>query len=391
MVTLDEALQIVWENCDRLETESVSLVDSVGMVLAQDVFSDVNVPPFNKSAMDGFACRKADLPGPLNVLETIAAGQLPAIPVEAGSCSRIMTGAAVPDGADTVIMIEHTQTDKQGRVLFLKDKSRSNICEVGEDIRIGSKVLSCGTLLTPAHIAVLAGAGLNEVLVVRRPKVAVMPTGSELVEPSDFPEKGKIRNSNGPQMVTQLRQMGFSVEYLGIVKDSALETRSAIEQAFEHKDVLIVSGGVSVGDFDLVPQILVDMGFELLTTVVATKPGKHTLFAKKGTKYVLGLPGNPVSSFVQLEVVGRALLFGLMGYRWQPLRLPVELGEAFSRKKGERFELKPVVLTEDGQVMQFDYHGSAHIHALTMANALLEIPLGKTEFKKGERAYARPI
>ncbi|GET20230.1 molybdopterin molybdotransferase MoeA [Prolixibacter denitrificans] len=391
MISIDEALQIVRNNAEVLGIESVGMPEATGRVLAEDVFSDVNMPPFNKSAMDGYACRKEDLSGSLKVLGEIPAGSFQTFTIGQGECVKIMTGAPVPESADVVIMKEYVEILDNDHIRYTKTSGSSNICLLGEDVQKGDKVLSAGTLIRPEHIAVLAGVGKTTVDVCRRPKVAVMTTGSELVEPTEKPSAGQIRNSNGPQMVAQLRSMNFPVEYSGIVEDTPEATQLAIQNALLENDVILLSGGVSVGDYDFVPQVLKELGFTILTTVMAAKPGKHTLFARKGKKHVLGLPGNPVSSYVQLEVIGKELLYNLMGTSFTPFRIKARLAVDFKRKKNNRYEFLPVIISPFGEVELLPYHGSAHIHALTGANALMEIPVGISEISKGESVYVRPL
>ncbi|WP_194831074.1 gephyrin-like molybdotransferase Glp [Prolixibacter sp. SD074] len=391
MISIDEALQIVQDNAEVPGIESVGMPEAAGRVLAEDVFSDVNMPPFNKSAMDGFACRKEDLPGPLKVLGEIPAGSFQTFTIGEGECVKIMTGAPVPASADTVIMKEFVEILDNNHIRYTKNGGSSNICLLGEDVQKGDKVLSAGILVRPEHIAVLAGVGKTTVKVYRRPKVAVMTTGSELVEPGEVPTAGQIRNSNGPQMVAQLQSMNLPVQYLGIVEDTPEATKLAIQKALQENDVILLSGGVSVGDYDFVPEVLKALGFTILTTVMAAKPGKHTLFARKGKQYVLGLPGNPVSSYVQLEVVGKELLYRLMGTSFSPFRIKGRLAVDFRRKKSNRYEFLPVIISPSGEVELLLYHGSAHIHALTGANALMEIPVGVNEIDKGESVYVRPL
>jgi molybdopterin molybdotransferase len=391
MITIEKALEIIRLNVEPLEKEEVDLSNVLGRVLGEDIFSDVNVPPFNKSAMDGYACRKADLPGPLKVMEEIPAGKSPTKKIITGCCAKIMTGAEVPQGADTVIMKEFVEVTEGGTVMHLKEGGKSNICLLGEDIKEGDKILSAGTLIKAEHIAVLAGGGCSKVNVYKQPTVGIIATGSELVEPSVYPAKGQIRNSNGPQMVAQLVEMGLNVNYYGIVKDTLKDTHLSVSKAIEKNDVVILSGGVSVGDYDFVPQVLEEMGFEFLTTEISAKPGKHTLFARKGNKYVLGLPGNPVSSYVQLIITGKELLYGLQGYSYKPLRMRVRMSSPFGRRKTNRYEFVPVNINDKGEAELLSYHGSAHVHSLVFANALMEIPEGINKIEEGELVYVRPF
>jgi molybdopterin molybdotransferase len=391
MIPFEEAYQIIRTSVVPLEKETVLLADSQNRILAEEIVSDVNIPPFNKAAMDGFACRRSDLPGPLRIVDEIPAGKFPTVEIKESECARIMTGAPIPVGADVVFMVEYHEIQPDGSVIFTRDKTASNICLLGEDVKEGDVVLPKGTLIQPQEIAILAGAGKTHVDVFRRPIVGVISTGSELVEPNILPAAGQIRNSNGHQMVAQLKRMGMVGEYFGIVPDSQEELRKAIHSAMKMIDVLFISGGVSVGDYDFVPLVLQELEFEILITSIATKPGKHTLFARKEGKYVLGFPGNPVSSFVQLETVGRELLCSLMGNQPKLLKFKCVLLDDYHRKASDRLEFLPVQITETGKVKLLPYNGSAHIHVLSNANAIMEIPIGVKQIEQGDLVSVRPL
>ena len=391
MKEFKDAIKIIRENSLPLGTEKVLLADSLNRILAEDIVSDVNIPPFNKAAMDGFACKRADLPGPLTIVEEIPAGKYPEKEIKNGECARIMTGAPIPSGADVVFMVEYHEIETDGSVIFTRDQTANNICLLGEDVKLGDVVLEKGTRIRAEEIAILSGSGNPGVNVYLRPRVGVLSTGSELVEPYIVPKAGQIRNSNGHQMIAQLTQMGMVAEYFGIVADTKEEISGKIQSALKLTDVLFVSGGVSIGDYDFVPQVLQDLGFDILITSIATKPGKHTLFAKKGDKYVLGFPGNPVSSFVQLEYIGKELLYSLMGHHPEFLTIKSVFIDDYERKRGDRLEFLPVEITTTGKVKLLPYNGSAHIHALSKANALMEIPIGVTQIEKGDLVNVRPL
>lgn len=391
MIEFHEAIDTIRKAVLPLACETVSLGDSLYRVLAEDIISDLDLPPFNKASMDGFACRRADLPGPFSIVEDIPAGKFPKKQIKTGECARIMTGAPVPDGADMVFMVEHHEIQPDGSVMFTHGKSSDNICFLGEDVKKDTMVLAKGSFIHPQEIAILAVAGKSNVLVFKKPKVGVLSTGSELVEPYMHPKPGQIRNSNGPQMMAQLAQMGANAEYFGLIHDTQEEILGKIQTALKFTDVLFISGGVSVGDYDFVPQVLQELDFEILITSIATKPGKHTLFARKENKYVLGFPGNPVSSFIQLEFIGKELLYGLMGYSSKTSRFKTVFIDDFHRKSADRLEFLPVKINESGKVELLPYNGSAHIHALLNANALMEIPIGVKKIEKGDQVHVRPL
>ena len=320
MLEIHEAQQIVLRTVSRMPIVEAPLSDALGLVLAEDVAADADTPPFDKSAMDGFAVRFADLaelPATLEVVETIPAGRMPQCEVGAGQASRIMTGAPIPGGADTVVMVEHTEAvDSDGGVERVRidraPKQGANICRRGEDIRCGTPALLAGTCIRPAEVALLAALGAARPKVYRRPTVAVLATGDELVEADKPIDGARIRNSNSPALHARLSQLGVPVRVLGIACDVADELKQSILEGLK-SDVLMISGGVSMGSFDLIPGVLVECGVELLFEKVAVKPGKPTVFGRHSSGYVFGLPGNPVSTLVIAELFAIPALKQMMG------------------------------------------------------------------------------
>ena len=391
MISLKEAIALANSAARILGTEPVNFLNSTNRILAQDVFADADMPPFNKSAMDGFACRRADLGQELILLEIIPAGHTPTQTVGVGQCSKIMTGAQVPEGADTVFMVEYAEETTSGKIRFTGEKTNPNICIQGEDLKKGELVLKSGTLLKPQHIAILASVGCTTPEVYRTPLAGIISTGSELVNPDQKPGLSQIRNSNGPQLFAQAKKAGFETNYYGIVPDNELQTQQMIEKSVSENDVTILSGGVSVGDFDFVPQIILKLGFEIHFSKISIKPGMHTTFASKGNKYIIGLPGNPVSAFIQFEVFVLPFLRKLMNYEQAPIEFPIPMSHDFRRKKSDREECLPVLITPENEVQLVNYHGSAHIHAYHQAFGFISIPAGKTEILKGEILHVRPL
>lgn len=391
MIPYEEAFETIINNSRTLGKEQVNFRNSLNRVLAENVYSDINMPPFNKSAMDGYACRKSDLANPLEVIETIAAGVWPKKIVGKNQCAKIMTGAPLPKGADTVIMVEYTENIDANHIIFTKKDTKPNICITGEDIKSGDKLLRKGTLIKPKHIPVMATAGATDITVYKQPRVAVISTGDELVEPEETPGLSKIRNSNAWQLMAQTQALGIPSEYLGISHDSLEETQGMLQQALHNADVVILSGAVSMGDYDFVPLALKESGFDIRFHGVATKPGKKTIFATNNKKWVVGVPGNPVSSFVQFELLIKPLLMGIMGNYYKPTfyRLPIAID--YKRKNAKRKSFEPVVINPDGKVTPVAYHGSAHINALSYSDGLMAVEIGQTQILKGELVDVRPI
>ena len=389
MITFDEALAILLSSARPLPTERVSLFEANLRVLAEDIVSDMDMPPFDKSAMDGYACRRADLAqSTLRIIEEIPAGIWPTQDILPGTCARILTGAPVPTGADCVIMQEQTTRDGD-TVRILEPGTAGNICRKAEDIRSGDCILRAGERITPAHIAALAAVGIAHPKVSRRPRVAVLATGDELVEPSVAPKPGQIRNSNGWQVCAQVNAMGAVADYRGIVGDRKDTLRTALEGAMAEADVLMISGGVSTGDFDLVPGMLDTLGFTIHFDSIAMQPGRPTLFGRKGNLYCCGLPGNPVATYVGFELLFKPFLLRLMGHAYHPLIIEAKLGMSLRRRKANRQTFIPVRLTAPDRALPIDYHGSAHINAMTYSDGVIDFPLGTTEIHEGSTVRVR--
>ncbi len=391
MISFEDALNIILTDVRPTGTERIGFNNALFRVLAQDVFSDVDMPPFDKAAVDGFACRRADLDSELELLEIIAAGQIPSKVVSKGKCIKVMTGAIVPQGADTVIMVEHTQETRPGFLRFTATITSPNIAYKAEDVKSGDKVWGKGMQILPQHVAIFASVGCVNPIVARQPRVAILSTGDELVEPDQIPGTAKIRNSNGFQLVAQVKAAHCISNYMGIIPDDEHATDQAIAKALAENDMVILTGGVSMGDFDFVPKIMLKNNVEILFQKVAVKPGRPTVFGRTKSSYIFGLPGNPVSSFINFEVFVKPLLYKMMGMDWKPLSFELPMGVDFHRKTADRVEFLPVNIEETGHVVPVRYHGSAHIHAVCFANALICIPKGINEIKKGALVNVRPI
>lgn len=389
LIPYQEALDLILASSGTLSEETVDLKHAPGRVLAQNVYYDSDLPPFDKSAMDGYACRAEDLGKELQILETIYAGHAPIHTIGQNQCAKIMTGGVVPEGADCVFMKEDAQIRHKDRVVCLPGKSARNICYMGEDVKKGDQALAGGTLITSRHIPLLAGAGIYKPTVFRLPRVALFSTGSELVEVDQTPLPHQIRNSNGPQLLSQLDATGIPGDYRGIIRDSAEETEEKLLEVRGKTDLIILSGGVSEGDSDFIPQILEKLGFKLLLTRSAIQPGKPIIFARREGQFCFGLAGNPVSSYVQFELYVKPFLYKLMGHTYSPPSTWATMGGSYSRRRTDRLKFIPAYLEPDNLATPVEYHGSAHIEALGRANCLMDIPIGVAELKKGERVHVR--
>ncbi|WP_346864366.1 molybdopterin molybdotransferase MoeA [uncultured Draconibacterium sp.] len=373
------------------KTEEVALEDAYNRVLREDVLADMDMPPFHKSAMDGYACHFEDIGNKLEVLEVLHAGMMPTKGVGKNQCSKIMTGAAVPAGCDCVFKVEDSENTDENQVICTNPKTTKNICYQGEDYKTGEVLLQKGTIINVPQMAVLAGAGYHKVKVAAVPKVAIIASGSELVAPHQKPEAGKIRNSNTSQLISQLRKMNLQVSMNKLVVDNYDELTQTFIEALKLNDIVFFTGGASFGDFDFIPEILKDQNFTIYWKTTGMKPGNPMSFSQKENKYCFGLSGNPVSSLVQFEFLAKPVIYRLLGANFNPLRIKAKMNFDYFRKKADRFAVVPVYIGNDGTIEEIAFHGSAHINALTSANALLEIPLGTAAVLKEEMAYVRPL
>jgi molybdopterin molybdotransferase len=391
MISFDQALQIIESSVSASGTEKVPLQKALNRILAEEVFSDIDMPPFNKAAMDGYACRRIDLGNELLLIEEIPAGKVPGKKIAPNQCARIMTGAMVPEGADYILMQEHAELKDLKSLRAKQQSDHDNICYKGEDLRAGDSILKTGAKLLPVPMAMLAAAGCVMPRVYKLPEIAVISTGDELVEPDITPVAGKIRNSNGLQLIAQARQFGLPADYLGIVPDNRKILLDTMNAALEKYQLVLISGGVSVGDYDFVPDIIRELQMEVLIQGMNVKPGKHLLLSRKGNQFVAGMPGNPVSSFVLFEVIVKPILRKLTGSIEEPVLLHVPLAKSYHRRNRDTLFFIPVSLTGEGTALPLEYHGSAHIHAYSGANGMMEVAVGINDIKEGEIVHVRPV
>lgn len=315
MLSVRQALDRVLADVAPGGVERIGILDAVGRVLAEDVRSLRDVPAFANSAMDGYAVRHADVasaPARLRVVGVAAAGGEAAGVVAGGTAVKIMTGAPIPPGADTVVRVEDTRSDGDHVVVNVPARGGANIRDAGEDVRAGDVVLRRGRRLSPAGVGLLASVGRVVLLVVQRPRVAILSTGNELVEADEVVKPGQVVNSNGYALAAAVRETGATAVMLPIARDTPEEIRAAYSAA-AHCDAILSTGGVSVGDFDFVKSVMDEIGIDRRFWLVAQKPGKPLTFGMLGRRPYFGLPGNPVSSLVCFYLYARPALRRMMG------------------------------------------------------------------------------
>lgn len=388
MLKVAEALALVLKHARPLAARRTPLADALGLVLAEDVASDIDMPPYDKSMMDGFAVRSDSGAGPLAVIEEVTAGKTPQRPVGPGQATRIMTGAPIPAGADAVVPIEKTRTPADNQVELLDKLSPGlNILPRAREMRRGEVVLRSGLLLAPHDIGILATVGRPAVETLPRPQVAVLSTGDEVVEADQVPGPSQIRNSNGPMVVAQAARAGAMPRYLGIARDQLDSLRALVSEGLQ-SPMLVLSGGVSAGKLDLVPGVLQELGVEAHFHKVEMKPGKPVFFGTRGETLVFGLPGNPVGALVCFELFVRPALRRLMGRaNAGPPVVSAALAEDFTYKT-DRPTYYPAKLESDDsgwRIRPVAWFGSADLRALSGTNALVLLPAGNHVHPAGQR------
>lgn len=391
MVSAKDALDIILSSVSTTETEGLDLCEVHGRVLAETVVATENIPPFDNSAMDGYAVRAAavmNVPVILDVVGEVSAGQVYSRELPLGEAVRIMTGGQIPRAADAVVQVEWTEELEKNKVRVHRAvKPGHNIRRAGEDISTGQVVLETGRGIRAAELGVLASLGKKEVLVYRIPNVAYLATGNELIEIDEPLAPGKIRSSNSYTLDALVKETGAHPVDLGIARDNEDDLRVKLHQGLK-SDALVTSGGVSVGQYDLVQKIMKRLGVVIKLWKVNIKPGMPFLFGLYKSTPVFGLPGNPVSTMVTFLQFVRPALRKMMGVRFpeRTIRLRAELVEEISRRDGKRHFIRGFVETQNGalRVRTTGSQSSAVLTSLVKANCLIIVPEETESLKKGD-------
>ena len=411
MISISEALKIIKHEIVALESETVDLSESVGRVLAQTIKADMDLPPFDRSQMDGFAVKTSDVknaPVKLKIIGLSIAGKGFDGELKNGEAVRIMTGARVPNGADAVQKVELTNETKDYIEILEPTKTKQHIIGRGEEIHKGEKIFEKGEIITENMIAALASFGYAKVSVFRKPKVAILATGSEIVDVSDKPQKDRIRNSNSVMLKVLAEKAGADTEILPLVEDNIenLKKKIALAVGLNNKSrnpntnskskiqnpkskILIITGGVSVGDYDFTKPALRKLGAEIFFEKVSLKPGKPTVFARLNDVLIFGLPGNPVSVAVTFYLFARAAIMQMQNANNCNLRKGFAVASQKIKGAKERDSFLPISLTTNDKghliIESLRFSGSSNFIAFARANALVFVPQGKT-FEPGEIA-----
>ncbi|MBI5215047.1 MAG: molybdopterin molybdotransferase MoeA [Ignavibacteriae bacterium] len=391
MINAQEALQIVSDSVQSLGTVTISFENALGYVLAEDILSSENIPSFDNSAMDGFAIRSEDgknVPVVLQIVDEISAGTLSSKTIERGECTTIMTGAKIPPGCDAVIQHEWTEKIHEHEVRLLRSVIPGhNIRRAGDDIQQGETVLERGQRIRPQEVGVLASLGKQFVSVYRKPTVAILATGNELVEINKPLTEGKIRNSNLYALKSLVRELGCNVMDLGIARDDREELKTKVGQGLL-ADMLITSGGVSVGKFDFVLETMKELGVEKKNWKVNIKPGMPLFFGMAGNEPVFGLPGNPVSSFITFVEFVKPAILQMSGNNVSRERVPLmaTLATEIMKKDAKRHFVRGILENRNGtlHVKTTGTQSSNVLTSLTKANCLIHLPEEKEAFRVGD-------
>jgi len=389
LLTIDEARAKVLAAVTPLDARELPIADGLGLVLAEDVIAARNVPSFANSAMDGFAIRSGPAGRELRIVGESRAGTPADVPVGERDAVRISTGAAMPEGADAVLPVEDAE-ERDGVVVPGADVAPGQaVREPGEDLRAGEVVLRAGSVLGPAELGVAVEAGRATLRATRPPRVAILATGDELVAPGAPLRHGQLHNSNAITLAALARVTGAHVVSTGEVRDDAEATRAAIGGAIDGADVLLLTGGVSVGPHDHVKPALTALGVEEVFWRVAMRPGKPLWFGRRGAQLVFGLPGNPVSAMVTFLLFARPALRAMQGAPPAPVRRRAVLGAPVPRQRARDEAVR--VRIDDGRVVPTGPQGSHQLHSMLGAEALAIVPRGEGDMPAGAEVEIEPI
>jgi len=401
MIPVDKVLSIILNKIKEKSSEELELLDLIGRFLYTDIKSSVNIPPFNNSAMDGFAIIREetssaskDNPTKLEIIGEIQAGKFhKGDSLKKGFAIAIMTGAPVPEGADAVIPIEDVIVQGKTLLISSKVKKNANVRFAGEDISTDQIVLKKGDKIKSADLGLLASLNITSTLVYKKPEVAIITTGNEIVDPGEKIHFGQIRNSNAYTLYSEIKKYNAIPHYLGIAEDTKEKTQKIIEKAMQY-DIIITTGGVSMGEYDFVKDVLEKMGIKILVEKVKMKPGKPMVFGHSKEKLFFGLPGNPVSTMVSFLQFVRPAILKMMGSKKIEKPTVSAILENDIKKKAERrhfvrgyFSVKDDKLVVSSTGPQ----GSGILRSMSLANCLIVLPEGETFFAKGDNVSIQLI
>jgi molybdopterin molybdotransferase len=392
MVSVEEALKSILDSISPLGLEKVNILDALGRVIGEDIYAGRAIPPKDHSAMDGYALRSVNTRGTspenpviLDVIEDIPAGAIPKTRIKAGQAARIMTGAPLPEGADAIVRMEDIRTEADRVVILTKASKGQDIRHAGDDVRIGEKIISRGDIIRPAEVGMLASLGRAFIFIYQRPLIAIVATGNELADIDEPPSPWKIVGSNSYSLAALVRECGGIPLQTGIAKDLREDLLAKFRDAMG-ADLILSSGGVSMGDYDLVKEIMKESGNRMHFWQVAMKPGRPLAFGSLGDVPIVGLPGNPVATAVCFEQFIRPALLKMMGHANLFRRtVRARLGEDIKKNKGVRHFIRARIRRdgEDYVVVTTGKQGSGILKSMVRANGLIILPEEATIVRRG--------
>lgn len=389
MIKVEDAIAIIEANSKKMPTKLILVSKALGYVLAEKVISPIDMPPFRQSAMDGYAFTHS-IRHQYDIIGTSQAGDHSNIKLKNTEAIRIFTGAFVPDNADTVVMQEHVMANKDSILIATMPERFSNVRPKGEQIRKEDIVFEANTLITPAAIGFLACLGITEVEVYKKPKAAILVTGNELVQPGKKLKKGKIFESNSVMLEAALETIGIKKTKVYRVKDNLKATKNALKSILKKYDVVLISGGISVGDYDFVKEALLQNGVQELFYKINQKPGKPMFFGSKNETLVFALPGNPASSLTNFYIYVSPAIKNKLGFtEIHKTKVVRKLNSDIKNSTGKTLFLKAKY--DETKVTVLDGQSSAMLNTFAVANSLLIVPEDIQEYKKGQLVTLLPI
>ena len=389
MIKVEDAIAIIEANSKKMSTKLIPVSKALGYVLAEKVISPINMPPFRQSAMDGYAFTHS-IRHQYDIIGTSQAGDHSNIKLKNTEAIRIFTGAFVPDNADTVVMQEHVMANKDSILIATMPEKLSNVRPKGEQIAKDEVVFEANTLITPAAIGFLACLGITEVEVYKKPKVAILVTGNELVQPGKKLKKGKIFESNSFMLEAALETIGIKKTKVYRVKDNLKATKNALKSILKKYDVVLISGGISVGDYDFVKEALLQNGVQELFYKINQRPGKPMFFGSKNETLVFALPGNPASSLTNFYIYVSPAIKNKLGFsEIYKTKVARKLNSDIKNTTGKTLFLKAKY--DETNVTVLDGQSSAMLNTFAVANSLLIVPENIQEYKKGQLVTLLPI
>ena len=389
MIQVEEALSIIAENSTTMPVQKIQVSKSLGYILAETVYSPIAMPPFRQSAMDGYAFIHSEK-HQYDIVGIVQAGDHSKIKLKENEAVRIFTGAHVPDNADTVIMQEHVMATENSILITRMPEQYANVRHKGEQIGEEEVVFKANILITPAAIGFLACLGITEVEVYKKPKVAILVTGNELVKPGEKLSKGKIYESNSVMLQAALQTIGVKKTKIYKVKDNLKATKKALKEILKKHDIVLISGGISVGDYDFVKEALLENGVKELFYKINQKPGKPMFFGSKNDTLVFALPGNPASSLTNFYIYVYPAIKNRMGFKDIHLKKMLrKLNDNITNTTGKTLFLK--ALYDETHVTVLDGQSSAMLNTFAIANSLLVVPNEVESLEKGQLVTLLPI